>query len=251
MRPEQHGREHGHAKRKCDDHDVEAGLVEQRHADRGIERRNRGGGPIGENQTCDAAGDAEHEALDQQSAKQAESARADGNAHGQLAAAADAANQHQAGDVDADDQQDEAHRAQQHEHRLSDAADQRFAQRMDRHRVVAVGARIRLCQPAADGPHFGACRVDRHAGFQAPQHFDIVRATLRLEIPRREPQRDPQFGSQREYDARRHHADHLTRNAVRVNGLADDPRIRSESARPDGVAKHDHVPCAHRIVLAW
>ena len=89
---------------------VETRLIEQRHADRRIERRDGRGRPVREHESPGAAGEAEHEAFDQQPAHQAGASRADRDAHGHLAAAARPANQHETGHVHADDQQHEARR---------------------------------------------------------------------------------------------------------------------------------------------
>ena len=173
---------------------VEARLIQQRHADRRIERGDRGRRPVREHQASRAAGQTEHQALDQQRAHQRGASGADGDAHRQLAAAAERPDQHQAGDVDADDQQHQADGAQQHEHRLANVADHRLAQRMDRGRVVAIGARKLRRQPARRSR---ACPREparsSTLGFQPADHVDVMRAALRFEIPARRTAAAPTF----------------------------------------------------------
>ena len=190
------------------------------------------------------------QAFDQQRPHQRGAAGAHRDAHRQLAAAADRADQHQARDVDADDQQHQADRAEQHEHRLADVADHRLAQRMDRRRGVAIGARKIARQPArAIARMSSRARSSVDVRLQPADHLDVVRAALRFQVPGGEPERHPELGSQRILEACRHHADDFARDAVDRQLLADDRGIRSEAARPERVAQHHDVARAHRIVV--
>jgi hypothetical protein len=49
----------------------------------------------------------------------------------------------------------------------------------------------------------------------------------------------PAASSWVEREARRHHAENRARALIEIDGLTDDPRIRSERAAPERVGEHD------------
>ena len=76
----------------------------------------------GQQNAEDGAGEGEQDAFDDELLKEASQSGADGGAHGDFAAAGFGARQQEVGDVDAGNEEDEADRAEQHEHGAADAS---------------------------------------------------------------------------------------------------------------------------------
>jgi hypothetical protein len=113
---------------------IKASLVQHRNAGRRAERGNHAGRPGRKHQPAQAAEQPEQQAFDQQTTDQAAAPGAYGNAHGHLTAAANCTDQDEAGDVHADDQQQQADGAEEDEQRLAHVADDGVTQAVDRRR---------------------------------------------------------------------------------------------------------------------
>ena len=120
-----------------------------------------------------AAGDREHETLDQELAQQPGAGGPEREPHRNLALTERRARQQQVGQVGAGDQQDEADRAEQHQHAAPRVADHYLAQlgRRDRGAVVD---RFRGHDRVGDGGQVGGGVGGRRAGPQPPEHAQEV-----------------------------------------------------------------------------
>jgi hypothetical protein len=74
-------------------------------------------------------------------------------ANGDLLGAAGGAREQQAGDVNAGQQQDKTHRAEEDRHRRAHIFRQGCAKRLHLHAPTGVGGRILLLQPPRNGAH--------------------------------------------------------------------------------------------------
>ena len=194
-------------------------------------------------------GHGQHEALDHQLPDDAETARAQRKARGDLAAPADAADQHQAGDVGADDdQQQRRHGAHQSDGRQQERlrAIRPVPDRRQKHPVGDVV--LRELRSQFRGEAFGLRARLRHGAARRQPHErqDPVAAAVGdvvvLQQPWLHQDRHEQIRRQADDPAAevwRGDANHRHRLGVEVNGPPHNGGIGSKHTTPQAVAEND------------
>ena len=176
--------------------------------------------------------------------------------HRQFLLPADAARQHQVGDVDAGHQQDHPDPGEQHQQGRPHLSDHLFVQRRNRGGPPGVGVGIGLLEPRGDRRDAGARLFDARARRQPSDCGQVVHVpdqlTRLVDHPRPgEEHRRPHVDLHRageagrtdhaaigEDEVGRHHPDDGRRFVVDRHGLADDAGIAAEAALPVAVAQH-------------
>src|SRR5581483_1052211 len=112
-----------------------------------------------------------------------------------------------------------------------------FIERQDDHLRARRLPRVRLFDPPRDEIQLRPGALDRHAGFEPPDHSDD-RPTPRISafIQR---QWYPHVGLGLKLKTRRHHADDLPSLATQCQYPARDVRVGAEPPRPEAVAQDD------------
>ena len=187
-----------------------------------------------------AAEEREQGRLGEELAHDAAAARAEGRADRELLAAAERPGQHEVGHVRARDQEDEAHRAEQHEQRRPHIADEVLVQRDDRRPPALVVRGVLGRKPRGDGVHLRPCAGDARAGLQAREHQEVV-----------DPADGPFFGREGEGNPEpavlgetapgREHADHGVLLAVGDEVAPDRSGVRAETRLPEFFREDRHA----------
>ena len=234
---------------KDDDAGVELHVPEARRG--GWEQRDeKTHEPCARGDTRDAAGDREHDGLDQQLPHQAPAAAAERRANREFVPARDAPRDEQARDVRAREQHEHRDRAEQRPHRRPERPGPALGDRLDVDAVAAVGFRIRGRQRfrqrlelVAHGHEIAAWtkpadRVDAHmvaaieeirvVGFDADGLVHRVVAAV--------------------VEGVRQHADDDVRVAVERERLADRGGAAAEVRVPERIAEHDRVHAPGAVV---
>jgi hypothetical protein len=164
-----------------------------------------------------------------------------------------ALHEHQVGDVGAGDEQDQHHRAEQHQHPAAHLADQVLVQR---HHVGAAARRpfrILLFELLRQPPHLLRRLVERHAVLQPADDgvVEVVAVPLGaivLAQHQRHEQLGRPFAPHRVREGLRHHADDLVGGLAQVDRLADDVVRAAEPALPEAVGENRHAVLAFDFV---
>ncbi len=125
-------------------------------------------------QSRQSAGGREDQRLREQLLEDAPAPGAQRRTDRQFLTAAEATREQQVPDVRACDQQHESDRAEQHQERGPDVADDELLQRQDRRAPARVFLWIVALEPLGDRVHLGLRTLDRHAGLQARDHLHVV-----------------------------------------------------------------------------
>jgi hypothetical protein len=202
---------------------------------------------VGEQQAERAADRTDHEAFDEQLARQAAAPRAERGAHRELLPACIGPNQHQIRDVRARDEQHRTDRAHEHPERARHAADQVVLQRADDRRDSPILDRVARharalhhrprVEPNRQHPrNVGARFVESDAGLESRERLVTEKADR---FARRvEPHRDDHIGLRRhveEAESPRHDADDVRLTPVDQQLAAEGRRVTAEPALPERI----------------
>jgi hypothetical protein len=200
--------------------------------------------PRGQQRAENPAGRGQHQALGEELADHAHPARPERRADGDLALPRGAAREQQVGDIGTGDQQNEAHRAEHHEHRRLRVADDFLA---ERHERGAREMRQAVLRGNRDARDLGDRLFPRDAGCKPRVDVErMVRGPERLRIQRH---RHDQIGPAHEPKRRRQDAE----DGGGAPFDADDPSHHvgrpGESLLPDLRADQDDVAVAGLLRL--
>ena len=258
--PEDHPRRDRHGQRKEQHLRVDRDLVQTRHALRSqhadaIQRRN------GQQHADAAAGQREDDALRQKLADQASSRRADCSADGHLAAAREPSREQQVRHVRAGNQQHEANRRRQHEHRSPRVADDLLLQRHDAEGQAAVGGidvRMLAAESRRQRVHLGLSGRDRHAWLQLAKQVVVFAVSHERgvggERQRQDdvrvlgaPERRHHFARQVEPGGK--HADHFVGLSIEREDAAEYMPVAAVPSHPRAVREQRRAGAARLIIV--
>ena len=188
--------------------------------------------PRGQQQSEQAADDAENEAFGEKLANQTSSPCAKRGAHGNLGLPGRRLREEEIGDVDAGDQQHEPDRAEKHQHCLANVSDHRFVQLHSGEVEAFIAVRILSREPRTNGLDLCFHLLDRHSGSCPADHCEIPGAALLDGEVIGIFDRCPDLTARREREPLRHHADHLIGHAVERDAPPDDAGFGSEPLAP-------------------
>ncbi len=196
----------------------------------------------------DAAEPDEHQALGHELPDQSRLRGPERAADGELAPAALGSNEHQARDVDAGDEQQQAGPAQQHEEDGPDVADNHVRQIDDAGALIPVRIGVLRLELLGDRLHLGTRCFDRDAVLEAAHASQVVAAPPRIATPSW-PQRRPELhrAPRSELKILGQDADDGVRNGAEVDRLTDDVDAGAEALLPGGMAKDDARWCPRQV----
>ena len=183
----------------------------------------------------------DEQALGQELRHEPPPARADRRAHRDLSRARRRPREQEARDVDAGDEEEQPHRAQQDEQRRPEEPDDLAVQLDDAGAPAVVGPHVLAPEPRGERVEL-ALRLLHRAARREPPHrlHEVRRAAVLREIPH---QPVPDIGVARKVKAGRHDARHLIVVVVHANELADDRGVALEPRAPEAMAD-EHEPIA-------
>lgn len=192
----------------------------------------------------------QHHTFDQQLPDDAPAARTDRQADGDLTRPASCPRQHQVGDVDAGDEQHEAH---SHQHRGKDHDDFRthveLVVVLNHRRIFPVRDRVGGRQVVTDAIHLGAGSLDVGPVLHAPEHdHESALALFEGVVVAHGHELNPQILVERKPEIFGHHADHGCRIAVKPYGAAEDGGIFAVAPLPQPVGQKQHRGCAAAFI---
>ena len=241
---EEHGAEEGHDEGEGQDPQVHADLSDPGEIEaRGNHGDEESGSPRGEHHAKRASGPGEHEALRQELAHQPSPSGTEREPDRQLRAPCRGAAEHQARDIGAGNEQEDAHGPEEHEQRQAHILHRGFQERHHLHAPVTTVRGKGGFNPPGDQGELRARLLGRDVGSQAPH--DIENAPHAGPIVRNEGERHPELSARlgqfegADGEAVRHHADDREGFLVQRDRLANDPWIASVSPLPEPVAQ-DH-----------
>ena len=182
-------------------------FVEHRDACR-LQSRNQAGPDHRQHQAGEPARTGQQHAFDEQTAEQPEPRRAEGGTDSDFAAPPERHAQHQARDIDAGHEKDEANGAEEQPHSWRDfVADDTRAQRRDRDARAFVGAWMLFREAVRNRGQVRARGREARRRTEPADDRQVVSAALARDVVRRQHERRPSLAAERKVHRLRHDAD--------------------------------------------
>src|SRR5262249_54244143 len=201
--------------------------------------------PLGKNQADGSPGKREQDAFREELPNDAPAAAPKREADCELLDPRTHARELNVGEIEAGDQQHEAHSAKEKQRVLAiEVTDREFGKAANVEVPALISIAIRRSLLLENSLHFSSGRGETHARMkQSDRMQETVFAHLAL--LRGESQWKPSFGGQREVEASKHHTDNGPEAAIHLDRVVENPGIGSESPSPEPVGED------HDAVLAW